>query len=74
MVAEKAAGPHGLSPDELAYHRTVVTQMQAAQAAANLWQAHIAAKYRLAEGTQITEAGEFVVPERRLTAVMGEGA
>lgn len=63
-------GPSSLSPDDLAHHQYVMARLQRAQVAAEEWAAYVAGKYALPEGTQITDAGAFVAPEPRLTAIL----
>ncbi len=46
-----------LSPDELAYHQTVMANLQASQAAWNSWLAHLAQKHSLEQGDTIERDG-----------------
>lgn len=48
-----------LSRDELAFHARVVAQMSAAQAVYRAWSEHITAKYDLAQGDMVDEAGQI---------------
>lgn len=54
-----------LSEDELAYHSALVAKLKAGNAAWQSWSAHLQAKYGLADGDGITEAGEVVRSAQR---------
>lgn len=46
-----------LTDDELAFHRKVVADIKAAQAAWSSWSQHIAGKYELKDGEGVAEDG-----------------
>lgn len=57
-LASKRSGQ--LSPDDLAYHRAVLGDLQAAQAAWNSWLRYLARKHQLGQGDTITADGLLV--------------
>ena len=52
--------PASITADELAYQATVFADVRAAQVALTSWSRHLAAKYQLQQGDNITEDGKIL--------------
>ena len=52
--------PSRLTPEELAYHRTVLSNLQAAQTVLNFWSNHLAQTKELTQGDSVGEDGQIV--------------